>query len=288
MNSIIVSLFGGLGNQMFQYAIGRRLSLSNNCSLVLDDSWFYSNQDGVTRRSFDLRKLKIQAKVYTLGRKQTIFAKAMRKSKLVKTPIIDRVVIENDENYDGNLFKSIGPNTHLRGYWQSYRYFEDIKDVLAKDFMPKRSLYSSLESGSEFNVKNETAIAIHVRRGDFVHNKKVMEFHGYCSFEYFNSAIKLIRSNVKDPLFCFFSDDMPWVKKQFADVENKLFLSGKGAIHDLCKMRYCNHHILSNSTFGWWGAWLCSQPDQLVVCPKRWFAVKKNDTDLIPSNWIRL
>ncbi len=291
---IIVRLEGGLGNQMFQYALGRKLSLKNKTELKFDISAL-----GPATREFQLNIFNSQFPIaseqdidnvknsnlsfvellkYRIQRKINI--PYFRKSDLFETTLF---------KFDSNILKA-GKNAYLTGYWQSHKYFEKIRKTLLKDFQPKEiptsSIYNYLNT-----LSSESSVSIHIRRGDYVNNAETNTLHGTCSVEYYNSAIDYISSKIHTPVFYIFSDDMDWVKSNFIIKHKFIYVTetpvGKDYF-EMCLMSYCKHNIIANSSFSWWAAWLNQNPDKIVVAPKKWMNTSINTNDLIPANWIRL
>jgi hypothetical protein len=116
-------------------------------------------------------------------------------------------------------------------------------------------------------------------------------FIGVCSLAYYQKAIEYIKSQVKTPVFYIFSDDIEWVKSNLLLDKNTVFVGhnkGTESYNDMHLMSLCKHHIIANSSFSWWGAWLNASPNKIVVAPKKWFASNQNDQDLIPRSWVKL
>ena len=129
-----------------------------------------------------------------------------------------------------------------------------------------------------------------MRRGDFANNPEQAKFHGLCSMEYYYSAVKLMAEKTDNPHFFVFSDSIDWVRENFK-IDYPVTYNGQGAAknyEDITLMSLCKHHILSNSTFGWWGAWLGETPGQIVIAPHKWFNKPVDIRDLMPERWIQL
>jgi len=164
----------------------------------------------------------------------------------------------------------------LHGYYQSERYFENCKEEIRKEFTFRKK--------SNTVVKPNTT-SIHVRRGDYL---KFPEHHPLCSMDYYNSAISMF----EDQNFLVFSDDIKWCKENFKG-DKFTFCEGNSSEEDLQIMAKCDNHIMANSSFSWWGAWLGTNQDKVIVSPKKWFGKAyedwaSNTSDLYPPKWVVL
>jgi hypothetical protein len=141
-------------------------------------------------------------------------------------------------------------------------------------------------------IRKYNAVSIHIRRGDYVSNPSAAAVHGICSLEYYEAAIQFIASRTDQPFFFVFSDDPQWAKNNLKTKHPTYFVeedgTNKGAA-DMCLMSTCNHHIIANSSFSWWGAWLNNKADKIVVAPQIWFRdTTINTRDLLPAQWYEL
>lgn len=287
---IVVWLGGGLGNQMFQYALGRRLAIKFNVPLKLDISWFGMNQ----LRTFKLLNFNISADIASV--EDTTLAKGHQCNKNLHIifeqlkPYYRRSWVRQQRlQFDPNVFK-VSKTIYLEGYWQSERYFKDIDHILHKDFTLK-SISSSQNQAMAFSIYQADSISLHVRRGDYVSNPQTSNVHGICSLNYYENAIATVSQVVRDPHFFIFSDDIEWVKQNLKMRYPATYIVHNGAekdFEDLHLMSLCKHHIIANSTFSWWGAWLCTNPDKIVVAPQKWFNTSDDSSDIVPASWLRL
>jgi Glycosyl transferase family 11 len=180
---------------------------------------------------------------------------------------------------------------YLFGYWQSERYFADVAASIRKDFEFKTQLNSKNDSLAR-QIRNVNAVSLHVRRGDYVKNPVTLAKHGVCSPEYYRDAIARITEEVDAPFFFIFSDDIQWVKENVGIEYPCKYIdhnSGADSFNDMRLMSMCRHHIIANSSFSWWGAWLAQSPRQIVIAPEPWFDDLSIDTrDLLPDRWIKI
>jgi len=286
---IIAHLSGGLGNQMFQYACARRLARVNNAVLKLDVTSFGKIKETNTSRQYGLGAFNV-IKDFA-GQEEIRLLKKETKSRLLgflKRRAGKETYVR--EKYHPGIPDSRG-SVYLEGYWQSEKYFKDIEDIIRKDFTFKAKP-DEINGRIADVIRNTESVSLHIRRGDYVANPKVNRDFGVCSPEYYGAAIEKIAKNVKDPHFFVFSDDIQWAKENLRFAHPADFMDQNGpdmACEDMRLMSLCKRHIIANSSFSWWGAWLCGNPNKIVIAPKKWFNKKELDTrDLIPQGWIRV
>lgn len=286
---ITVDLFGGLGNQMFQYALGRHLALKNSAHLVLR----FVGAEASTKREYALQCFKLaEGVVNEVSPKFTPFSKLRRVlGRFSSSDWLELLVREEGFAFDPRILELEGRNIHLSGYWQSEKYFKDIRTTILEDFTFTHPLSRCNEIILE-GIKNSNSVSVHARRGDYVVDPKTHEYHGVCSPDYYRKAVEIIAKKVKNPVFYFFSDDIGWVKKNLKNKYKNVYVdwnNGDQSYIDMQLMSRCKHNILANSSFSWWGAWLNQNPDKIVVAPKRWFQDPSVDTrDLIPKGWLKI
>jgi len=267
---IVVKIMGGLGNQMFQYALGRCMSLKNDQKLILDRSPYLRS----FRRRYSLKFFQIEASTsYKFGLnffKENLFY----------------CLEKNFFNFEKSILDNT--NCYLDGFWQNENYFIDIKETLKKDFTLKDKYYQKLINKKYLEqIQNQQSVSIHVRRGDCVKNKKVSKIYKSCSLDYFSNAIEKINSYVKNAKFFCFSDDLNWCKNKMKS-KNITFIENTKDYEEMVLMSNCKHNIISNSTFSWWAAWLNNYKEKIIICPKKWRYDDLNTKSLIPLDWIKI
>lgn len=285
---IISKITGGLGNQMFQYAIAKSIAKKRNDEFKLDIS-FYPKQ---TLRKYELNQFNIEENIANndeitrlAGNENTWFKV---KRKLGFNPKRPKSYFSEKETtfFDGEVY-SYEDNIYLDGYWQNEEYFKDIRDEILKDFTLKGDIAKEAKRYLS-DIQNSQSVSLHVRRGDYVQNAHTNSVHGTCDLEYYQKAIKHIEQNVENPNFYIFSDDIAWCKENFEFLENKVFVDDtKSAFDDLELMKNCKHNIIANSTFSWWGAWLNESENKIVVAPKVWWA-SREDKNLALEEWFKI
>jgi hypothetical protein len=287
---VVSRLIGGLGNQMFQYAAGRSLAVANNCGLKLDVSGY---KDYTLHNGYDLDLFNIQA---TVANDDEISKLVYVRSRLAR--YINKKFglknkshfIEKSFSFDSD-FLNIKKSVYIDGYWQSYKYFESIEQKLRVELTPLAPL-TGLNLSIAENIAKVNAVSLHVRRGDYVSNQATNKVHGFLGLEYYEKAIGIISHRVLNPYFFVFSDDITWAKENLGLINNVSFIdhnSGKNSYEDMRLMSLCQHHVIANSSFSWWGAWLGQNPKKIVLCPEKWFATGDRDTStLCPPEWNRI
>lgn len=286
---VVSRLIGGLGNQMFQYAAGRSLAELAKCELKIDVSGFqnYALHNGYELNIFNINAGIASSKdISSLVNKQSrLMSFIYRKLHIKKS----KNLVESGFAFNANFF-NVSSSVYIDGYWQSYKYFELIDSQLRQEFTFKSPI-CGLNLQLSKKISSTNSVSVHVRRGDYVTNKQTNSVHGVCSVDYYHAAIHVIVENVENPVLFVFSDDIAWVKNNLTFYSPVVFVdhnTGKQSYNDMYLMSLCKHHIIANSSFSWWGAWLGSNPTKLVIAPKKWFTNDAVTVDLIPETWIRL
>jgi len=291
---VIVQLLGGIGNQMFQYAAARRLAFINKVELKLDITSFKDYKS----RKYDLGCFNIvenfatekEIYLYRKFRNKRGFGRIYRVLDKIIPYHKRRYIMERHFHYDSDMSRVSG-NVYLEGYWQSEKYFEDIESIIRKEFTIKHKTDSKNRQMGHL-IPGLQSVSIHIRRGDYVTNPVIKKFHGICTLEYYYTAIKKITEIVKEPHFFVFSDDIEWAQDNLIISHPVTFITHNNAnrhFEDLRLLSFCKHHIVANSSFSWWGAWLSTNPDKIVFAPKKWFTDPgKNTDDLVPESWHRI
>lgn len=290
---ILARLQGGLGNQLFQYAAGRRLAHVRGAKLRLDVSALDDPRLRKPRR-YELEALNVATEVAGADD----LARVRREPKGLVERVRERlagggngfrVVREAHFHFDPAVL-DLPDDVYLDGYWQSARYFADVADRIRREVTPKAPLTGrNAELAKE--IEGCHAVSVHVRRGDYLTDPAVLAMHGVCGPEYYEMALAHVGERVAEPVFFVFGDDADWARRSVRAPGRMVIVDHNGPEHpaeDLRLMALCRHHVIANSTFSWWGAWLNPRPDKIVVAPERWFGSDRWDTrDLIPAEWVR-
>jgi hypothetical protein len=282
---IIVKFNGGLGNQLFQYATGKQLAIKNNTELKIDVTHF-TGVDPIYRK-YDLAPFNIEEKFASVNELEKFIKKGVNKIIEKVLPYYKRSVITyKGYDFDPNILK-VKNNSILDGYWQSEKYFKDIKDIIRKEYTLK------YDPGEKFKeiidiMSSCDSISLHIRRGDYL-SGKFSKIYPTLPLKYYYNAISELIKKVPNPHFFIFTDDAEWAKENLNLKYSMTFVSG---LHykdheELILMSNCKHNIIANSSFSWWGAWLNSNPEKIVIAPKNWLkVVKYKIRDLVPEEWM--
>lgn len=291
---IITQLIGGLGNQMFQYAAGRGLSLRKDTILNLDISGFanYGLHQGFELQRVFGNRFEIASPMNirrVLGLQSHAIVRRVMSQRLFASFRSKSFIAEPHFRYWPGI-NDLTKDCYLSGYWQSEKYFGDIAPQIRADFTFQLPLENqNSEVVKQINQVN--AVSLHVRRGDYASNSKTTAIHGLCSLDYYLSSIKRMAEQVEHPYFFVFSDDITWVRSNLKINFPHQYINhnhGIESYNDMRLMSICRHHILANSSFSWWGAWLNAKPDKVVIAPQKWFSKTTDTSDLIPSSWIKV
>jgi hypothetical protein len=269
---VIVRLQGGLGNQMFQYAFGRSVSIARGISLYFDRTVVDRCKDH-RQYMMDAYDVKIEAVLPTQWTTQ---------------------YPEKGMPYDEGVFSADSYSLFL-GYWQTEKYFK--KHLIRQELInPKGQPTNRVRDLATWAAQTESTF-IQIRRGDYANNPSTKEYHGLQPLEYYLEAADYVKNQKPNTNFLVFSDDPKWCEENFPDdlfpeftIVKENSWQEKTAQWDLWIMSHCKNGIMANSSFGWWGAWLGDeQKDRVVVAPKKWFdKANVDERDIVPKRWVRI
>lgn len=282
---IIVKLQGGLGNQMFQYATAK--SVASHSKVYLDTSFL--EQKNQTNESFTTRKLALSNFENIKLNKASKLAIWLVKNNYPFKKLISPnfTSIYQSELNEWVNFESIKSSSiYLDGYFQSEDYFKRIRKQLLLDFKFKKVSVFNEDIANKIN-SDTNAVAIHVRRGDYL-KPAIDAFHGLLPITYYQLAIKKIEEKINHLHYYIFSDDPDWCKVDFQFLKNFTIVSNAHSEdwEDMYLMSICKHNIIANSSYSWWSAWLNNNPDKNVIAPKNWFA--NTPIDVVPKAWTKI
>lgn len=280
--SIIVFYGGGLGNQMFQYALMKNYSILKE-SVYADLDYYLLPRNEVFELTNVFRHIKL--KVCSTEQKYELI------KRYADGKIQNKFVI-NNESKDG-IDKDL---LHIeagiiKGLHQNYYFARLVKDKLSEDFQFDLNIDSQLKRWCKEFENSKNTVAVHIRRGDYLSPRYYPILGDVCTKQYYMQAMEFMEKQIKDCKFCFFSDDILWVKKNYPK-ENAVYIDASmfdkyQNWYDMCLMSFCSHNIVANSTFSWWGAWLNKNANKIVIAPRKWSKTYKFP-DICPPEWIRM
>lgn len=283
----IIRFLGGLGNQMFQYALYRAME-KRFPDVRADLTGFkdYALHNGLElERIFDIQLTRFTPVIndlYNTDNRNWVLRKLRRLLNLKNAYKRD----DHPFSFDPEVFQNLG-FLYYWGYWQNQGYFIDIAEEIKTDFTFKLPLNKENEQVRQ-QIKDANSIAVHIRRGDYLKDPLL---GGCCGKEYYQQAIALMQKKTSSPRFFIFSDDISWCKENL-ELTDASFISwnkGQDSYIDMQLMSQCKHHIIANSSFSWWAAWLNHNPDKLVIGPKKWVSDPKYaGNNILPADWIQL
>jgi hypothetical protein len=269
---VCIKIQGGLGNQLFQYAVARSISIRNKTECYIDNISFKWSET----RKFKLDEFDL---------------------KLIKKRVEQNIFIENDPSkYDNTIFNLKDP--YLVGYFQNEKYFKDYEHIIRNDLsMDMLFQLNSSKLKLLDKISTTDSIAIYFRRGDYV--TKYKDIYHECDQFYYKKSMNYFGLRYNNPTFFVFSDDIQWVKDNIKFINKVYYVSSPGQyieeektinnnstdLIDFYLATKCKHHIIANSTYAWWAAWLSSDNNKIVIAPNNWF--KDGPYFELPEKWIR-
>ena len=286
---IILVLKGGLGNQLFQYATGRALSLKNGEELKFDASGYEKIRSLDTPREYLLSHFnicdakmatdeEIKAFKYPHGNISKSWRMVRTKLGLHNVGWVPRIMRKK-----GDIF--------LDGYWQTEKYFTGCADAIRRELSLKEPMGQAGQTMAKLISANPESVSLHVRRGDVARDAATNPYAGITTPEYYKSALSYIGTRFKKPHIFIFSDDPKWVTENIDIPYPSTIVSGIGIpdYEEIILMSKCRAHVIANSSFSWWGAWLDPQKDKVIVAPKQWIRrTRLRHKDTVPKSWIRV
>lgn len=292
---IIVRLIGGLGNQLFQYAVARHLAEIHKTELKIDISGFetyklhkYSLLPFNIQENFASPEEVAALKWHKQGIAEYVVRRVLRRT---PKPALTYIREKKKFHFDPDILK-LPDGIYLEGSWQSEKYFVDIAGIIRREFTVNMSPKGRDKKLSE-EMKLCDSISLHIRRGDYVTNPGTNRIHGTCDLDYYRCCVERLASKVKHPHFFIFSDDPGWVRDNLKLPYPITFVDHNKAdknYEDLRLISKCKHHIIANSTFSWWGAWLGAHPGKMVYAPKHWVAATDvyDAREIVPDKWNKI
>ena len=285
----IVQIQSGLGNQMFQYAF--YLALKHHRPDTKIDASIYQHRP--SHNGYELERVfaihpehASKAERDQLADISKDFWSTLRRAIGWKRHTTGQVILEPDpaKGWCPEVLQT--ENSYLQGYWQSENYFAEVEDEVRQAFQFRLPL-APADTELAKQIQSADSVSVHIRRGDYLKKRRIADYN-ICTETYYRRAIETIQAKVKQPVFYVFSDDPAWGQAQDIFPAGTVFVSGHegpNAYIDMQLMSLCRHHIIANSSFSWWGAWLGQTQDTVTIAPNVWFRNRPRP-DSIPSNWI--
>lgn len=295
---LIAKITGGIGNQLFQYAFIRSLALKLNEKFTLDLSWYrdyhkyedINNPNSATKREYLLNNFNIEEKI--ISPHYLSISYRVEKYKFLNIiPLLKyfQYDIIDEDTFDINNIPQ-NTNVYLRGFWQNSTLFTEYGYIFRNEFTLKNNL-SEPNQDLLNQIKSVNSVAIHIRRGDLLSRPVAVEDQPYSADKYYEDSVNIIYEKVDNPQLFIFSDDIDWVKKNHKFGLPTYYVDTDGPDHEHFNlMCHCKHHVIANSTFSWWAAWLNKFKNKIVISPKWWYRdpIKNSKVIWIPEEWIVL
>lgn len=274
-NSISVKIAGGLGNQLFQYATARSVALRTSAPLELDLSFYRSRR----HRRFQLDAFPISVqRMSGRGTAGRLLEKWLHRGEVYQEP---------HYHFDSTVLSLQAP-VKLKGYFQTPRYFDEFADIIRAELKCPDPINPEVQRYGQ-RIASQASASLHVRRGDYVTDPNAKQTFASCSVDYYARALERFSPDVTVYVF---SDDLDWCREHLPDSEQLCYPPddlNPSDLDDFWLMTQARHHVIANSSFSWWAAWLATQEDAINIAPEKWFVdPSRCDDDLIPDDWIRV
>lgn len=296
---IVVRIYEGLGNQMFEYAYAYALSKrmkhrKGNIYIDIRDEAVSEWDRNRFYRPIEINQFRISlqaAPIHVLKKWEYIKNQSLLQKAIYKIAEYGKwnyqFLIEENYNFDKKYY-NIKDNMYVSGWFQHGEYFENVRDDLLREFTLKQEF--KIPDELDIILKRFQVVSLHIRRGDYVSNLAVKKVMCYCGKEYYQRAIRYMNERLENIFLFIFTNDEEWVQRRlkldlpYRVISNHYHLSD---IQEMILMSKCKHNIIANSTFSWWGAWLNENEDKIVIAPKKWFVEKKR-RNIAKKEWVQL
>ncbi|MBS6396215.1 MAG: alpha-1,2-fucosyltransferase [Clostridiales bacterium] len=282
----IVWIDGGLGNQMFQYALALKLqSLGKEVKIdVTKYAEHHSHNDFELDKVFRIScPFAGEDEIRRLG-----YRKANHWTEFLKKTPFGKKSIYNNESYQFDESVFLMDERYLEGYWQSEKYFMSIRDKILETYQfPEFASKQQKEWAAR--MQSGYSISVHIRRGDYLNYSYLQNI---CTLDYYKRAMQYFRDRYQGGVeFYIFTNDFPWAEEHFLEKDCHFVKGNTGteSFRDMQLMSLCKHNIIANSSFSWWGAWLNQNADKIVIAPEKWVNRESDEKiDIIPDTWMKV
>lgn len=276
----VIKLTGGLGNQLFQYAFGQHLARKEQCEVFYDISSFNNQPDFLDKRKFELSCIDLKIPIINdtnfnnfqaLSRNKKIVSSLKH---LIYGSKCDFLRIPEYLTPISNFLPHYMHNKYYSGYWQTYKYLQSADMHTEQGFNLKKEYESQLlNTHYKKEINSSNSISLQVRRGDYLNVGNVI-----CDLDYYKKSVRYFANKISNPVYFVFSDDIAWCRRELDLDAQLIFLEPNLQLpfEDMKLMSLCKHHIIVNSSYGWWGGMLNYKNRKIIVSPKRW----KNELNL--------
>ncbi len=274
---IIIQIDGGLGNQMFQYALGIMFE-KRGVQVKYDISKFEQQQ---VHNGYELERVfNIRAKYCSKAEREIVKRISKLRHFFTNSPYKEK------EEWQWRYWEEVSQLKFgfLKGYWQTADYFSGAEKEVKQKFQ-FQPLQGSQNKAVMQKIMESNSVSLHIRRGDYLDN----DINCSLGLPYYNEAIKFINTNISNPSYFVFSDDIEWAKENIKQEQMEFIGWNKGgnSYIDMQLMSSCKHNIIANSSFSWWAAWLNSNPDKKIAAPQQWMRHLQKKAGIIPKGWIQ-
>jgi hypothetical protein len=284
---IILKLQGGLGNQLFQYALARQISIKRGKKLLFDTTYYRF----VRNRKFLLDQFNTKGKNLEFSDAPSLFLTTLPVIGKIYLKILKIFGVSKFSRLTESQFYTFDPkwysgmdNLYLEGFWNNPEYLTLFWPRIKRELSQKESAFAHLSMYLK-TIKSTESVAVHVRRTDYLKVKNL----GVCSIRYYKDAVRRMRTKLHNPQFYVFSDDLNWSKKNLHFLADATFVDFTiNEIEDFFLMRNCKHHVIANSTFSWWAARLKEHKKHLIIAPYPWQSATSPADSLVLSSWIKI
>lgn len=274
---LMLQMTGGMGNQMFVYALYKALQYAGK-QVCVEDFTHYEDigrTDNSLEEIFPLTYVRAERRAYNRLTDSSLFLLNRIRRKVFGRG--GRIYQEKDAiTFEKEIFDR--EDAYCIGYWQSFRYFERVEEQLRKDFAFTWTLLSSKAQAYREQIESTCSVSVHIRRGDYLHENFAAIYGGICTEAYYQGAMDYFRAYYPDCHFFLFTDDAAWGRLYAKENITLVDCGGSdGAYVDMALMSLCRHNIIANSSFSWWGAWLNGNPQKKVAAPAQWLNTSEGE-----------
>lgn len=304
---VIAGIQGGLGNQMFQYALGKVISEINKTTLKLYIHGLYIPVEGHLSRDYMLEAFNLKADIAddsilkTINKGNILHKLSLKKIKHYKQLVFDEKNPEKTHFKDARfllkpeittfypeLLEKDNTDIYLDGYWQSYKYFIGYEELIRQQFVIKNDYLKYAPEYFDL-INSSQSVSIHLRLTDRVSTDFGLSHYRYLDWDYYEKAIEIIKERIPFPHFFIFSDNIEWCKEKIKLDFPVTYVKAQDEYNDMYLMGMCKHHIIAHSTFSWWAVWLQFNASKVVVAPQKWFNRQPDNLeDLLLKEWIKI